>query len=115
MVSLQDFKAELFRTLGNPLRIRILEALRSAGSLTVTEIHQQVGAAPSNVSQHLGIMRARGVVSARREGTSIWYSAVEPEIFDLLDAARIIFEKQVHAQTRLLHTNGAGTQKRAKR
>lgn len=102
MSSLQDFKAELFRTLGNPLRVRILEVLRPAGSLTVTEIHQRVGAEPSNVSQHLSIMRARGLVVTRREGTSIWYSAADPAIYELLDVARGIFERQLEARTRLL-------------
>lgn len=102
MTTLQEFKAELFRSLGNPLRIRILEALRSAGSLTVTEIQQRVGAEPSNVSQHLGLMRARGLVTARREGTSIWYSIADEGTFQLLDAARDIFERQVAAQARAL-------------
>lgn len=106
MATLQDFKAELFRTLGNPLRIRILEVLRTAGSLTVTEIQQRVGAEPSNVSQHLGIMRSRGLVVARREGTSIWYSTADAGIFQLLDVARDIFERQVAAQARVLEEAG---------
>lgn len=104
--TLQDYKAELFRTLANPVRIRILEALRAAGSLTVSEIHQRVGAEPSNVSQHLSIMRNRGVVVARREGTSMWYSVSEPELFNLLDVARIIFERQLDARAKILHNDG---------
>lgn len=104
--TLQDYKAELFRTLANPVRIRILEALRVAGSLTVGEIHQRVGAEPSNVSQHLSIMRNRGVVVARREGTSMWYSVSEPELFNLLDVARIIFERQLDARAKILHNDG---------
>jgi ArsR family transcriptional regulator len=102
MTTLQEFKAELFRSLGNPLRIRIIEALRSAGSLTVTEIQQRVGAEPSNVSQHLSLMRARGLVTSRREGTSIWYSIADKGTFQLLDVAREIFERQVAAQARAL-------------
>ena len=99
--TLQDFKAELFRTLANPVRIRILEVLRSAGSLTVGEIQQHVGVEPSNVSQHLALMRGRGLVSTRREGTSIWYSVAEPQLFEMLDAARAIFDNQLAAQARL--------------
>ncbi len=109
MSSLQDFKAELFRALGNPLRVRILEALRTAGSLTVTELHQRVGAEPSNVSQHLAIMRSRGLLATRRSGTSIWYSAAEPEIFELLDVARSIFERQLVARARLLEPEDASS------
>jgi ArsR family transcriptional regulator len=93
----------------NPLRIRILEALRSAGSLTVTELYQRVGAEPSNVSQHLAIMRSRGLLATKRRGTSIWYSAAEPAVFDLLDVARGIFERQLAARTRLLESEDENT------
>jgi ArsR family transcriptional regulator len=109
--TLQDFKAELFRTLGNSLRVRIIEALRTAGSMTVTEIAQSVGAEPSNVSQHLSIMRSRGLLETTRQGTNISYSAAEPGIFELLDVARSIFERQLAARTRLLEPEdqtGAG-------
>jgi ArsR family transcriptional regulator len=102
VTTLQDFKADLFRTLANPVRIRILEALREAGRLTVSEIQARVGIEAANTSQHLAIMRAQGVVEAEREGTSAWYSVSEPEVFELLDAARAIFERRVTAQTQLL-------------
>ena len=101
MTTLQDFKADLFRTLANPARIRILEVLRAAGSLTVGEIQQRVGIEAANASQHLSIMRARGIVEARREGTSVWYSIPEPAIFELLDTARAIFEKRLASQSEL--------------
>lgn len=100
--TLQDFKAELFRSLASPVRIRILEALRAAGSLTVGEIQQRVGIEPANVSQHLGILRAHGAVTTRRQGTSIWYSVSEPRLFDLLDVAREIFERQLEQQRQVL-------------
>lgn len=104
--TLQDFKAELFRTLANPVRIRILEVLREAGSLTVGEIQVRVGVEPSNVSQHLSILRGHGLVTTRRDGTSIWYSIAAPDLFDLLDVARAIFEKQLTEQTRILEQQG---------
>lgn len=102
MATLQDFKAELFRALGSPVRIRILEALRDAGSLTVGELQQRVGVESSNVSQHLGVLRNRGLIEARRDGTSIWYSIAEAELLQVLDAARAIFEHQHAARSRLL-------------
>ncbi len=101
--TLQDFKAELFRALANPVRVRILEVLRAAGDLTVGEIQQRVGVEPSNVSQHLAILRGHGLVVTRREGTSIWYSVANPALFEILDVARAIFEQQVMEQTRVLH------------
>ena len=100
--TLQDFKAELFRALANPVRIRILEVLRGAGSLTVGEIQQRLAIEPSNASQHLSILRSHGLVTTRRDGTSIWYSIAAPELFELLDVARTIFEKQLTEQARIL-------------
>jgi ArsR family transcriptional regulator len=102
--TMQEFKAELFRALANPTRIRILEELRDAGSLTVGEIQQRAGLEASNVSQHLSILRTHGLVDTRRDGTSIWYSVTAPELFKLLDVARAIFEKRVNQQSRILKT-----------
>jgi ArsR family transcriptional regulator len=104
--TLQDFKAELFRTLANPVRIRILEVLRVTDDLTVGEIQQRVGVEPSNVSQHLSILRGHGLVTTRREGTSIRYSVAAPDVYELLDVARGIFEKQLDEQARMLAAAG---------
>ena len=87
---LRVFKAEFFKALGHPLRIQILELLRS-GPLGVTQILAATGAPGSSVSQQLGILRARSIVTAERRGTSIIYSVADPELFDLLDVARRIF------------------------
>lgn len=106
--TLQDFKAELFRAIAHPVRVRILELLRSAGSLTVREIQQHLGVEPSNVSQHLAIMRSRGLLTTRREGTSIWYSVAEPQLYGMLDAARAIFDNQLAANAKLAEGAGAG-------
>jgi ArsR family transcriptional regulator len=99
--SLQDFKAGFFRTLASPIRIRLLEQLRG-GEATVGDLQQKLGLDSSNVSQHLSILRANSLVAARRDGTRIWYSVQEPHIYEILDAARAIFENQVRASTRLL-------------
>ena len=57
--TLREFKADLFRSLASPIRIHILEELRSAGSLTVSELQRRVGVESSNLSQHLAVLRAR--------------------------------------------------------
>jgi ArsR family transcriptional regulator len=103
MPTLQDFKADLFRTLAHPGRIRILEELEVAGSLTVGEIQHRVGIEAANASQHLAILRAHGIVEARREGTRAWYSVTDEGIFELLATARAIFERRTAAQSVLLH------------
>jgi ArsR family transcriptional regulator len=103
--TLRDFKAELFRTLASPVRINVLEELRAAGSLTVTELQRRVGIEASNLSQHLSVMRARGVVSARREGTTVHYTVVDPALFAILDAARALFENELARRTDLLQSS----------
>lgn len=95
---LQEFKADLFRTLANATRIRILEEIRAGAELTVTEIQQAVGIEPSNASQHLAILRSRGLVQARREGNTIRYSVADPEVFTLLDIAKVVFERRLATQ-----------------
>lgn len=101
--SLRQFKADLFRCLASPVRLHILEELRVAGALTVTELHQRVAAGPANVSQHLGILRAHGLVATRRDGNSIWYRVVDgAAVYALLDTARELFTRQVDSQQRLL-------------
>ena len=99
--TLRSFKADLFRTLANPVRIHILEELRG-GALTVSELHSRTGAEPSNVSQHLAILRACGVVSARQDGNKVWYSVTDPAIFELLAAARQFFERQLAVREKAL-------------
>lgn len=102
MASLQDFKADLFRTLGHAGRIRILEVLQANEALTVGEIQQLVGIEAANASQQLAILRSRGIVDVRREGTRAFYSVADPAVFELLAIARQIFERRTAAQAVLL-------------
>jgi DNA-binding transcriptional ArsR family regulator len=87
---LRQFKAEFFKALGHPLRIRVLELLRN-GPLSVTQIQEATGAPASSVSQQLGVLRSRNIVMTERHGTTIIYEVADPELFDLLDVARLIF------------------------
>jgi ArsR family transcriptional regulator len=87
---LRQFKAEFFKALGHPLRIRVLELLRS-GPLSVTQIQEATGAPPSSVSQQLAVLRSRGIVTTERRGTTIIYGVADTELFELLDVARRIF------------------------
>jgi ArsR family transcriptional regulator len=87
---LRQFKAEFFKALGHPLRIRILELLRS-GPLSVTQIQEATGAPASSVSQQLAVLRSRNIVTTERRGTTIIYEASDTELFELLDVARRIF------------------------
>jgi len=87
---LRRFKAEFFRALAHPLRIRILELLRG-GPLSVTQIQEATGAPGSSVSQQLAVLRGRSILASERRGTTIIYRVPDPELFELLDVARRIF------------------------
>ena len=89
-----SFKAEFFKALAHPLRIRILDSLRP-GPLSVGEIQDRLGAEQSTLSQQLGVLRARNLVLARRQGTTVRYEVSDPAIWRLLDAALEIFDNQL--------------------
>lgn len=84
---LHQVKAELFKTLGHPARIRILELLADSDR-TVGELLPEVGLEASNLSQQLGVLRRAGVVMASKEGNTVVYSVASPVIADLLAVAR---------------------------
>lgn len=87
---LRQFKAEFFKALGHPLRIRILELLRDR-PMSVTEIQDATKSPGSSVSQQLAVLRGRSVLVTERRGTTIIYRVQDPAIFELLDVARRIF------------------------
>lgn len=87
---LRQFKAEFFKALAHPMRIRILELLRG-GPLSVTQIQEATGAPGSSVSQHLAVLRGRNILATERRGTTIIYGVPDPELFELLDVAHRIF------------------------
>ena len=83
-----EHAAELLKLLGHPVRLRIVELLDLEQELTVSEIHSGVGVSQSTVSQHLSRMKARGILSSRREGTRVVYSIREPQVVRMLQCVR---------------------------
>lgn len=88
------FKAEFFKALANPLRIKILDELRSE-ELTVSEIKDRLNVELPNVSQQLTILKSKNLVTARKQGNNIYYSCGDPAIFKLLDVAKEIFNNHL--------------------
>ncbi len=82
-----EIKAELFKALAHPGRIRILEEL-SAGEHTVSELATAVDLELSHLSHQLAVLRRAGLVTARREGSSMIYSVRSAELPELLAAAK---------------------------
>jgi DNA-binding transcriptional ArsR family regulator len=87
---LRQFKAEFFKALAHPMRIRILELLREA-PLSVSQLQEALGTPASSVSQQLAVLRSRNIVVTERRGTTVIYAVRDGELFDLLDVARRIF------------------------
>jgi DNA-binding transcriptional ArsR family regulator len=92
--SLRVFKAEFFKALAHPARIKILELLRG-GELSVTELQEHLGIESSSVSQNLSVLRHKNIVETRKAGTTVYYWVRDPEVFELLDVARRIFNNQL--------------------
>ncbi len=91
---LQRFKADFFKALAHPIRIRLLEVLR-VRERSVQELQAALGLDQSTVSQQLAILRAKHVVVARKEGTTVRYAVRDPLVGNLLDVARRIFNHQL--------------------
>ena len=91
---LSQFKAEFFKALAHPLRIRIMDALR-AGEVGVNELSNHLGVEQSTLSQQLAILRSRSLVVRRKSGSKVFYSIHDPSIFRLLDVAREIFNNHL--------------------
>ncbi len=84
---LNEVKADLFKALGHPARVRALEVLVE-GERTVGDLQPLVGIEPSHLSQQLGILRRAGLVSTRKEGSSVFYMLRDPLVADLLAVAK---------------------------
>jgi len=110
---LHEAKAELFRTLGHPVRVRILELL-SEREHAVHELLGKIGLEPSGLSQHLAVLRRAGVVRQRREGGEVRYELIAPSVSGLLAAARVTLGDLLAEQARLqteLDSEAAGAER----
>ncbi|MHB1682735.1 MAG: ArsR/SmtB family transcription factor [Bacilli bacterium] len=106
---LQQFKAEFFKALAHPLRIRILELLRT-GDKFVNELQTELNVDGSVVSQQLALLRNKNIVIGSKDGTKVTYSVKDPLIFELLDITRRIFNNSLNDTITMLQRmeNDAG-------
>lgn len=96
-------KADFFKTLSHPSRIRVLELL-SEREHSVGEMLRAIDIEASNLSQHLAVLRRAGLVTTRKEGSTVYYSLVSTQIADLLSVARSILTSVLSEQAELLST-----------
>lgn len=94
-------KADFFKTLAHPARIRVLELLRD-GERSVGELIPEVGLEASHLSQQLGILRRANVLQSRKEGSTVYYSVTDPRIFELLEVAKAILTSTLTESRQLL-------------
>ena len=98
---LYQAKAEFFKTLGHPARIRVLELL-SEREHAVAEMLPEVGIEAANLSQQLAVLRRAGLVVTRKEGSTVYYSLTSPHVAELLAVARQILTGVLTGQIELL-------------
>lgn len=91
---IQQFKADFFKALAHPLRIRILELL-AEGNKNVNEIQNLLGSEGSAVSQQLTVLRNKNIVTGTKDGNRVIYSLRDPMIIELLHVARQIFNNHL--------------------
>jgi DNA-binding transcriptional ArsR family regulator len=98
---LYQLKAEFFKTLGHPVRIRVLELL-SERERAVSELLVDIEIEPAHLSQQLAVLRRAGLVVARKEGSAVHYSLTSDEVAELLMVARRILSSVLTGQIGLL-------------
>jgi ArsR family transcriptional regulator len=98
---LYQLKAEFFKTLGHPARIRVLELL-SEREHAVAEMLPEVGIEPAHLSQQLAVLRRANLVVTRKEGSTVYYSLTSPNVAELLRVARTILSGVLAGQAELL-------------
>ena len=101
VIPLHQAKAELFRTLGHPVRIRVLELLQE-GPRPVHELLAEIEVEASNLSQQLAVLRRAGIVTSSREGATVVYTLSTADVADLLRSARAILTSMLSDQQELL-------------
>src|SRR5439155_10131218 len=107
---LQMFKAQFFRALAHPTRIRMLEIL-VRGARAVQELQEELALDQPIVSQQLAVLRNQGIVSAQKEGLSVRYALRDPLVAALLEVARRIFDNRLGDSTGLLRELGRETRR----
>jgi ArsR family transcriptional regulator, arsenate/arsenite/antimonite-responsive transcriptional repressor len=99
---LQTLKAEFFRVLAHPVRIRLLELLAANGEQNVHALQQRLQMGQPIVSQQLGRLRAGGIVVTRKTGTTVLYALADPMLAELLVVARTILNRRLVGTQALL-------------
>jgi ArsR family transcriptional regulator len=94
MDEITNLQAEVLKTLANPRRLEILHAL-SGGAIEVGRLARTIGASQPNVSQHLALLRAVGIVEAERDGREVRYRLTDPDVMVACGLMRTVLERRL--------------------
>jgi DNA-binding transcriptional ArsR family regulator len=92
-----NLHADICKTISNPNRQAILDMMR-AGEITVTELVKKTGISQANLSQHLSILRSKGVVNTRRDGNNIYYSISNMKIIQAYDLISEVLQESFQSK-----------------
>ncbi|NOJ58867.1 metalloregulator ArsR/SmtB family transcription factor [Arthrobacter sp. 260] len=101
---LYEVKANLFKGLAHPVRIRVLELLSAAPEVSVSDLLSATGLEASHLSQHLSVLRRYRLVTSDRRGLQQFYTLADPLVAELLAVARGLLENVLHATKEDLET-----------
>lgn len=96
-----ELHADVCKTLSNAKRLEILNALRES-EMTVSELTERVGALKANISQHLAVMRQKGILVTRRDGVNIYYRIANPKVIQAFDIMREVLFEQLKENEKLM-------------
>ena len=101
--SFYNLHAEMCKTISKPRRQSILDTIRG-GELTVSELIKKTGISQVNLSQHLAILRSKGVVKTRRDGNNIYYSISNIKIIEAYDLISEVLEDSTTSREKAIKT-----------
>ena len=100
---LYEVKANLFKGLAHPFRIRILELLSGAAEVSVAQLQSETGLEASHLSQHLAVLRRHRLVDSERRASHVYYRLSDPAVAELLAVTRTLLLGILESDRTLLH------------
>lgn len=100
-------KADFLKGLAHPIRLQIIEYLKN-GEASVGKLEQELGVKQSNLSRHLATLRSLGVLEARQEKTSVYYTIHDHDIFRILRPIAELLKKKLRKSEEILESLGKG-------
>jgi len=100
MKELYKLHAEICKVFSNPIRLEILNLLRDQ-KMSVTELINKTKLSQANISQHLSIMKSKGIVTSERKGKNIFYKLSNPRIIKAFDIIREVLAERLEKSNKI--------------